>query len=122
MGLRLPISLWGASRSPGERSPNALIFVLTNTQICVRMVSVVGCLSARGVPHAPIVEARPDRWRGHRARRLHWSWNSPGDAATPHRLSPAAAGAADDPAGGDPERGVTCCSAAATITACDQQA
>src|SRR5438067_1267699 len=70
------------------------------TDLC-RLVSVVVSHVPRGVPHAPILEARPHWWRGHGARRLYRCRDSPGDAAPPCGLSAAAADPAESPAGGD---------------------
>ena len=54
------------------------------------MGSVVVCPASSGVPHAPTLEARLDRGRGHPARRLHRSRGSPGHATASDRF-PAAA-------------------------------
>src|SRR5437773_8529146 len=77
------------------------MLVLTNIRICVRIDGVVAGQVPRGVPHAPILEARPHWWRSHGARRLYRCRDSSGDAAPPCGLSAAAADPAESPAGGD---------------------
>src|ERR1700737_4543761 len=67
--------------------------------------SVAARRPARGVLHAPILEARPHRWRSHRAGRLHWPWHPPGDPAAPDRVSSATAGAAELPTARHPDTG-----------------
>src|SRR4030081_2975193 len=92
-------------RTCSEDTKTSAILVLTNTRICVRIGSVAARRPSRGVLHAPILEARPHRWRGHRAGRLYRPWRPPGDPAPSDRLPSAAIGAAELAAARHPDAG-----------------